>query len=175
MISNQKIRCYITNAVPTAAGAIELAMSETPFTLHGSRCLVTGYGRIGKILSRMLCAIGARVSVEARKFSDLAMIAANGYDAIELNSLPDRVADFDIVFNTIPYMIFNREILGKLKPNALLIDLASRPGGVDFDAAAQMGIKVIWALSLPGKVAPVSAGTIIKETITNVIAEMKKG
>lgn len=163
----------IKNAVPTAEGAIEIAMGETPFTLHGSKCLVTGYGRIGKILSKMLCGIGAQVSVEARKFADLAMIEGNGCRAISLGELSHHVGEFDVIFNTVPYLLFDKEILERMKKDALLIDLASRPGGVDFDAAAQMGIRVIWALSLPGKVAPVSAGAIIKDTIVNVLNEMK--
>lgn len=163
---------HITNAVPTAEGAIEIAMTETPFTLHGSKCLVTGYGRIGKILSKMLCGIGARVSVEARKFADLAHIEGNSCKAVPLCELVHHVGEFDVIFNTVPYLIFDADMLRRLKKDALLIDLASRPGGVDFEAAKQMGIRVIWALSLPGKVAPVSAGAIIKDTIVNVMQEM---
>jgi len=43
---------------------------------------------------------------------------------------------------------------------------------VDFDAAKELGIKVIWALSLPGKVAPVTAGEIIKGTVINILQEL---
>lgn len=163
---------HITNAVPTAEGAIEIAMSETPITLHGSKCLVTGYGRIGKILAKMLRGIGAKVSVEARKYADLALIEGHSCEAIALGELAHHVGEYDIIFNTVPTMLFDREILCKVKKDALIIDLASRPGGVDFDAAAELGVKVIWALSLPGKVAPVSAGAIIKDTIVNVLKEL---
>ncbi len=162
----------IRNAIPTAEGAIEIAISETPITLHGSKCLVTGYGRIGKILSEMLCGMGARVSVEARKYADLAFIEGHGCEAVPLAELPSRVGEFDIIFNTIPALIFDKDMLKKTKKDALIIDLASRPGGVDFDAAAELGVRVIWALSLPGKVAPVTSGTIIKDTIMNVISEL---
>ena len=79
--------------------------------------------------------------------------------------------NFDVIFNTIPFPIFNRDILSRLDKNTLLIDLASRPGGVDFKAAAELQIKTIWALSLPGRVAPKSAGQIIKNTILNMIKE----
>lgn len=162
----------IRNAVPTAEGAIELAIAETPITLHGSKCLVTGYGRIGKILSKMLCGLGAHVSVEARKYADLAMIEGHGCNAMSLKELGHHVHEFDIIFNTIPALIFDAELLKKVGRNTLIIDLASRPGGVDFEAASKMGIKAIWALSLPGKVAPVTSGAIIKDTILNVMREI---
>lgn len=168
-----KIHAHTANAVPTAEGAVEIAMSETPFTLHGSKCLVTGYGRIGKILSKMLRGIGARVSVEARKYADLALIEGNSCEAVSLGELSHHVGEYDVIFNTVPTLLFDREMLEKVKKDVLIIDLASRPGGVDFDAAAQLGVKVIWALSLPGKVAPVSAGMIIKDTIIHVLNEMR--
>jgi dipicolinate synthase subunit A len=160
----------IYNAVPTAEGAIQLAMEELPITIRGSNCLVTGYGRVGKMLSQMLVALGARVTVAARKYSDLAWAGSRGCCTIELQQL-DKAGSFDVIFNTIPFPIFNREILGGLDKNTLLIDLASRPGGVDFKAAAELQIKTIWALSLPGRVAPKSAGQIIKNTILNMIKE----
>ena len=50
--------------------------------------------------------------------------------------------------------------------------MASKPGGVDLEAAAQLGVKVVWALSLPGKVAPVTAGRSIKTTIYNILHEL---
>ena len=133
---------------------------------------MTGYGRIGKILSKMLCGLGAHVSVEARKYADLAMIEGHGCEAMSLKELGHHVHEFDIIFNTVPAVLFDAELLKKVRKNTLIIDLASRPGGVDFEAAAKMGIKVIWALSLPGKVAPITSGAIIKDTIINVIREM---
>lgn len=161
----------IRNAVPTAEGAIEIAISETPITLHGSKCLVMGYGRIGKILSKMLFGMGANVSVEARKYADLAMIEGHGSHALSLGELSHHIHEFDIIFNTVPALILNRELLKNVKKDTLIIDLASRPGGVDFAAAADLGIRVIWALSLPGKVAPITSGAIIKDTIVNVLNE----
>lgn len=162
----------VLNAVPTAEGAIEIAMSETPITLHGSKCLVLGYGKIGKILSSMLSGIGAQTYVEARKYADLAMIEGHGCEAVPLCELKKRIHEFDIIFNTVPSMILHEEILRNINKNALVIDLASKPGGVDFDAAKRLGIKVIWALSLPGKVAPVTSGKIIKDTIMNIMTEL---
>lgn len=162
----------IRNAVPTAEGAIEIAIAETPITLHGSKCLILGYGKIGKILSKMLFGLGAQTSVEARKYADLAMIEGHGYEPLALCELKSRICEFDVIFNTVPAMILDGNLLKHVKKDALIIDLASKPGGVDFQAAKESGVKVIWALSLPGKVAPVTSGTIIKDTIMNIINEL---
>lgn len=162
----------VRNAIPTAEGAIEIAISETLITIHGSKCLVLGYGRIGKILSKMLSGLGAQTFVEARKYADLAMIEGHGCEPLPIDSLPCRIGEFDIIFNTVPALILDGELLKRVKKDALIIDLASKPGGVDFEAAKEIGVKVIWALSLPGKVAPVTSGMIIKDTITNIINEM---
>lgn len=160
----------VSNAVPTAEGAIQLAMEELPVTISGSRCLVTGYGRVGRALAGRLAALGARVTVAARRFSDHAWAQAQGCTAVELTHLRES-GDFDVIFNTIPSLIFDEAHLRALDKNTLLIDLASRPGGVDFPTAAELQIKTIWALSLPGRVAPKTAGLIIKNTILNMMKE----
>lgn len=79
------------------------------------------------------------------------MIEGHGYEPLPLDNLKDHIHEFDIIFNTIPSLILDDEILTKVKKDALIIDLASKPGGIDFDAAKSYGLKVIWALSLPGK------------------------
>ena len=131
-----------------------------------------GYGKIGKILAKDLYGMGAQTHVEARKYADLAMIEGHGYEPLPLDNLKDHIHEFDIIFNTIPALILDDEILAHVRKYALIIDLASKPGGVDFDAAKSYGVKVIWALSLPGKIAPVSSGAIIKDTIMNIIKEL---
>lgn len=162
----------VLNAVPTAEGAIELAMQELPVTLHLCNCLVTGFGRIGKILARDLAFLGADVTCSARKSSDIAWINSLGYNAVYTKNLSEHVHNCTVIFNTIPHLIFDREILRNLRPGTLIIDLASKPGGVDFKSAESLGIKVIHALSLPGKVAPATAGKIIKDTLLNILNEM---
>lgn len=160
----------VHNAVPAAEGAIEIAMHEYPGTLNQSRCLVVGYGRIGKILASMLRGLGANVTVSARKYSDIAWIESYGYSS----ALTDKVCDkeqYDVIFNTAPALIFNRRFLSKMHNKPLIIDLSSPPGGVDYEAAQKFGIKAIHALSLPGKVAPKTAGEIIKNTIYNMMEE----
>ena len=164
----------VLNAISTAEGAIKIAIEETPKNLHGSNILVLGFGRIGKVLSHMLNGLGAKVSCEARKNSDLAWIKAYGYDAIPLSELNENLYKFDIIINTIPYIVLDREALENVKEDALVIDLASNPGGVDRKAIKEKQIKFVWALSLPGKISPITSAEFIKETLFNVVKDMEK-
>ncbi len=160
----------VCNAVPTAEGAIEIAIREYSGTINGSRCLVTGYGRIGKVLAQMLKGLGAEVYVSARRKESLAWIKLGGYNAVEHGRIIDS-GEFDIIFNTVPSLILDSKIMAKIAVNALIIDLASGLGGVDFESAKRMGIPTVHALSLPGKVAPKTSGEIIKNTIFNILEE----
>jgi len=162
----------VLNAIPTAEGAIQIAMEEMPITLHNSNALILGYGRIGKTLAKMLQGIGANVYVEARKYADIAWIKSYGYKPVSLAELSQTVKEMNVIFNTIPSIVLNYDILKILNPECLIIDLASKPGGVDFDKAKELGLRAIWALSLPGKVAPVTAAEFIKDTVFNIIEEL---
>ena len=163
----------VKNAVPTAEGAIEIALQEMPVTLSGPSALVVGYGRIGKILSAILAAMGVKVTVSARRLGDLAWIEASGYKAVHTSMISANMNEYDIIFNTVPSIVLGEEALSCMNPEALVIDLASVPGGVDIEAAKGLNRRVIWALSLPGKTAPISAGKIIKDTICNILNELE--
>lgn len=160
----------VRNAVPTAEGAIEISMREYPGTVSGSRCLVAGFGRVGKVLAWMLRGIGANVTVSARRPADLAWIESYGYHSV-LTARIGFEERYDLIFNTIPAMIFNRRVLSELRGCSLLVDLASAPGGVDFEAAEKIGIKAILSPSLPGRVAPKTAGEIIRDTVCHMMGE----
>ena len=162
----------VLNAIPTAEGAIQIAMEELPITLHNSNALILGFGRIGKILAKMLQGLGTNVYVEARKYSDIAWINSYGYQPVPLGELKSFLPGMDVVFNTIPHVVLDAEMLKAIQPEGLIIDLASKPGGVDFESAKSLGKKAIWALSLPGKVAPVTAAKFIKDTVYNIIDEL---
>lgn len=158
----------ILNVIPTAEGAIQIAMEESIVTLHGNKCLVLGYGRIGKVLSKMLNGIGAKVYCEARKDKDLAYIRAYGYNPIDLEELNKFLPQFKYIFNTIPSLILDKEKLEYINRDTIIIDLASSPGGVDFEYAKEKGIKSILALGLPGKVAPHTTAEYIKEVLNKI-------
>lgn len=161
----------VANAVATAEGAIKIAIEETPCNIAWSKCLIIGFGRIGKVLASRLKGLCAEVSVSARSCADIAWIDAYGYKTLNTNKLKGKLQDFDIIFNTVPARILGQELLEEINPSALIIDLSSKPGGMDFTAAGNLGLKAIWALSLPGKIAPVTSGEIIKNTIYNMLLE----
>ena len=162
----------VLNTIATAEGTIQIAMEETQRTVHGSNVLVMGFGRIGKVLAKMLDGIGAKVYCEARKNEDISWIKAYGYNPIHLNDLNENLGKFDIIINTIPFQILDSERLDLIKKEAVIVDLASNPGGVDRRAAREKGLKVIWALSLPAKVAPLTSAEFIKETLYHVLKEL---
>jgi dipicolinate synthase subunit A len=166
----------ILNAIATAEGAVEIVMRETAYTLWGANVLVIGFGRIGKVLANRLTAVGASVTVSARSCADHAWISAYGYknaDTLALGEAGNALNGYDIVINTVPSRVLDAERLKRLKDGCLVVDLASKPGGIDFKAAAELGINAHWALSLPGKVAPLSSAKIIRDTIRNMERELQ--
>ena len=155
----------ILNTIPTVEGAIEIAIKNTEITLHNANILVAGYGRIGKLIAKILKDMGANVTVSARKNEDFAWINTYGYNKLEYKDLVENVEKYDIIFNTVPYMLFDEEVLKRINKECLIIDLASKPGGIDFSYANRLGVNCIWALGLPGKVACKSAAKYMLEVI----------
>ena len=152
------------NAFPTCEGALQLAMEQTAFTLQNARCLVIGAGRIGMLLARKLYALDAQVAVSAR-------FAAAGLHALDTRRLAGHLAGFDLIFNTVPAPILTTEVLSDMKPPCFIIDLASLPGGVAADTLLPDGCRVLHALSLPGKVAPLSAARAVFDTVDTILHE----
>jgi len=159
----------ILNSIPSAEGAIQMAMEKLPITIHGSNSFVLGFGRVGKTLARMLNGIGARTTVVARKRPDLARVLEMGYRPLHLSELHQHIHEADVIFNTIPALILDHKLLSLMNKDALIIDLASSPGGTDFTAAKKMGLQAILAPSLPGLVAPKSSGKILAQVIPQLI------
>lgn len=147
-------------------------MENSEITLHGSKCIVLGFGRCGKVLAHMLKGIGADLSVEARSGVDLAYIESYGYHPVPLKDLTDYIGQYDFIFNTIPSLVLDEKRLVGVKEDCLVIELASKPGGIDFEVAKRLGIKVVDGQSLPGKVAPETAAKIIFDTILNAYSDM---
>jgi len=164
----------VLNTIATAEGTIQIAIENTNKILHGSEVLILGFGRIGKVLARKLAGLSAKVTCAARKDEDLAWIQAYGHKATNINSIGENLKKFDLIINTVPHMILTEERLKNVKQECLLIDLASNPGGIDKKAVKDKNLKFIWALSLPGKVAPTTSAEFIKDTIYNIIKEIYK-
>ena len=162
----------IKNAVPTAEGAIEIALRELPVTLYKTTSLLIGSGRISRVTAPLLSAFGSKVTVASRNPDSLLWNEINGYNTLNTAFISESANDYDLIINTAPKRILTGDILSLLKKDCLVIDLASRPGGVDMEEASRLGVKVIWALGLPGKCAPVSAGQIIGSTVLNILRSM---
>ena len=164
----------VLNTIATAEGTIQLAIENTNKILHGSEVLILGFGRIGKVLARKLAGLSAKVTCAARKDEDLAWIQAYGHKATNINTIGSNLNKFDIIINTVPHIILTEERLKQVKKDCLLIDLASNPGGIDKKTVKDQNLKFVWALSLPGKVAPTTSAEFIKDTIYNIVKEIYK-
>lgn len=159
----------LLNAIPTAEGAIRIAMEVLPVTLHGSSVLVLGFGRVGQALAPRMRALGAKVTVAARRKEQRALAAVMNLDAESTENMKDHLHLYDLAINTVPAQMLGVEELAAMKEHAAVIDLASLPGGVDDESAAALGVKVIHALGLPGKEAPITAGRYLKDTVYHLI------
>jgi len=161
----------IANAVPTAEGAVQLAMEHLPITIHQSRVLIAGFGRVGRCTAQRFRALGAQVSVCARSPSQLTLAESMDLLPLPLSDLGKLPQDWDLIVNTVPAVLFTRAVLEQTQ--ALLLELASPPGGFDRAAAQELGRKLISAPGLPGKVAPVTAARIIQKTVLQMLDELR--
>ncbi len=161
----------IYNSIPTTEGALMMAIQNTDITIHGAQIIVLGFGRVGMSLARALYALGARVRVGVKRPEHIARIFEMGMQPFHLDDLKQQVANVDILFNTIPHLLVTAEIIAQMPQSALIIDLASKPGGVDFRFAEKRGMKALLAPSLPGIVAPKTAGQLIANTLSRLIAD----
>ena len=161
----------VRNAALTAEAAAATLMEMLTESISAVPVLVLGHGRIGRLLSAILKALDAKVTVAARRFSELAWIRSEGMTPLEFRLLDEEIGKFKVVFNTVPAPVLTKEKLVLMDKNALIIDLASEPCGTDFVAAEELGITAKKALGLPGKFAPKTAGEILKETVLNVLSE----
>ncbi len=159
----------IYNAVPTAEGVVGVLVEKLPITIHGMKCGITGYGKVGKTVAKTLKNLGANITIFARKEKDLADAFSNSYESKYITALEDEYHNFDVLINTVPTKILGAIQLKKLNPDCILIELASSPFGIDFQAAKELALDVIKASSLPGKVAPKTAGEIIGRSILPII------
>ena len=164
----------VLNTISTAEGAIEIMISNTNKIIHGSKVLILGFGRIGKVLARKLAGLSAKVTCAARKDEDLAWIRTYGHIGTNINTIGENLSEFDVIINTVPHLILTEDRIKYVKEDCLLVDLASNPGGIDKKAAKNKNLQLVWALALPGKVAPVTTAEFIKDTVYNILKEIYK-
>ena len=155
----------LKNAVSTAEGAVAQAVFHSPLQIQGSQCLVLGFGRCGSVLAEKLKLWSAEVTAAARSKAQRALAETFGVRAVSLEDLKQEICRADFIFNTIPSLILDRECLELCKKEVLIVDIASAPGGVDFEAAEELGIDARLCLGIPGKYAACSAAAILTETM----------
>ena len=164
----------LCNAIPTAEGCIGILMAERTRTLWNSAILLAGFGPVGQALGVRLAALGAQVTVAARRPAQRALAESFSLRAVDLARLEQTAPAFDTVVNTIPAPVLTEAVLAALRPGSLIVDLASRPGGTDFAAARRLGHRAIHALSLPTACAPETAGEALARTVCEILAEREE-
>lgn len=169
LMKNEKIT--ILNAIATAEGTIMEAIQSSDQNLHGSNCLVLGYGRCAKVLALKLKGMDAKVTIAARSAEALAYAEATGLQVLSLSKMESHLTAFDYIFNTIPALILDKNCLDQVKPNSTIIDIASAPGGVDYEYAMHKKLKAKLCLGLPGKVAPKTSADILVDEIITLLKE----
>ena len=164
----------IRNAIPTAEGCIGILMKERSRTLWGSSILLTGFGPVGQALGVRLAALGAQVTAAARRPAQRALAESLGLRSVAIDRLGQIAPAFDTVVNTVPAPVLSEAVLARLRPQSFIVDLASRPGGTDFDAAQRLGHRAIHALSLPAACAPETAGEAVARTVCDMIGQREE-
>lgn len=164
----------VGNAALTAEGAVGLLLRESERALWGSRVLLCGFGRIGKLLALRLQAMGAELTVAARGAPDRALAEAFGCEALAFDALEGRIGDFDFIVNTVPARVLTEPLLCLIRQDALLLELASPPGGFDRLLAENIGLHALAAPGLPGKSAPLSAAKLMRQAIYACIQEQEE-
>ncbi|MDY0395954.1 NAD(P)-dependent oxidoreductase [Virgibacillus halophilus] len=145
-------------------------MEQTDYTMHSASVMVLGFGKVGMTTARLFSAVGCNVSVAIRKNSAAARVREMGLKPLYTHHLSEEIGQYQIIINTVPDLVLDESLLNIVSSKALIIDLASSPGGVDFSVADELGIRTIHALGLPGKVAPKTAGSIIADTFVSLLS-----
>lgn len=151
------------NAYLTAEATVSVLHSLLERSLNNLEIFVCGYGRIGKQLCRIFSSLGAKMYVYARR--------KEIRDEIENDGFISKPLEFslscNVVLNTVPSIIFNKEMTDNLSKNTCLVELASLPGGFEDNS------KVYIASGLPGKIFPKGSAEIIYDTIKNLFPYRK--
>lgn len=161
----------IYNSIPTMEGTLMMAIQNTDITIHHSNVIVLGFGRVGMTIARAFYALGANVKVAAIESELLARVYEMGLEPIHLDDLEKHIQKVDVCINTIPAQVLNAKVILQMPNSSLIIDIASKPGGTDFRYAEKRGIKAMLAPSLPGIVAPKTAGQIIANVLSKLLIE----
>ncbi len=154
------------NAALTAEAALGVGMQAAARSLKNLEVAVVGYGRIASRLTRSLLLHGARVRVFARRAEARLAATLDGATAYDTTQLGRSLGGVRLLYNTVPAPLLTRETTAHLTDCAV-VELAS--GRENISLPAREGISLHFAHSLPGRVFPVSAGSIIAQTVDAAI------
>lgn len=164
------------NAIATAEGAISELIRKSPYNIKDAKIIVTGYGKCGRALAIRLRALGARVTILARRKEVRKLAKKEGFYAADFAFGPEEAMGTTMVVNTVPAPVVTELILRELPKDAYILDIASAPGGVDFDVARECGIRSDLLLGIPGKYAPMESAYILARAMERfTLMESRKG
>lgn len=164
----------VQNAVATAEGSIAEAIRRSVVNLHGSGCLILGFGRCGEILANKLKGLSCDVTVMARSRAARAKAEAYGYHSMSFDSA-GAINSFLFVFNTVPARVVERPFLEKLGKDVVVIDIASAPGGVDLEACSELGLNAGICPNLPARYAPKTSAKILAMAVWKQLMCAERG
>lgn len=164
----------VFNAIATAEGAVLEAVKNQPTNLHGSKTLILGYGRCAKVLGAKLKALDAQVSICCRNKEAQGWAEASGHKVISFDQLEQEISDFEYIYNTVPAIVLQGDVLKKIRKDAIVLELASQSGGIDQEAAQMEEIRVVHCPGLPGKYAPKVSGEKLAEFVIETLERLSK-
>ena len=162
-MKNEELVLY--NSIATSEGAIAEAIKNSNTNLHDSSCIVLGFGKCGKTLAIKLSGLSSKISVALRSSKSKIEAQIHGFNIVEFRDFEYHIGEYDFVFNTVPDLILDSKILDQTKQGVTIIDIASFPGGVDYEYASKSGISAHLCLGLPGKYAPKSSAVYLVHCI----------
>ena len=182
-LKNEKYRQYdymldealtVFNSIATAEGALVRAIEEGTGNISGSRCMVIGYGVCAKTLASRLQGLKAEVTVCARRKEARGLAETEGHHVTDFLGLTQELKTIDYVFNTVPAPVLQNKELTRMQQDAVIIDIASAPGGVDFDAAKELGIAAFLCPGLPGTYAPRASAAAMVKMVLEIREEQRR-
>jgi len=153
------------NAYITAEATVAEVLRYGARSIAGQKVLVTGYGCCGLRIAKIFASLGAEVTVAARREEVRAQVLADGFKACDFIGIKDVIGEMQTVINTVPAMVITEELIRKMSTESLIIDIASKPGGTDFEAASRHGITAKLSLGLPGIYTTTSSAKLLKDAI----------
>lgn len=168
---NQREDFAYLNAVPTAEGAILYALENTERSLFENNILITGFGRVAKLLADRIKGLCKNITIAARSDKDLAYAKALSFNTLHINNLENYISSFNLVFQTVPGLVLTPNLLNCMDKDSTIIELSSKSVGTDYEYAKTIGIKVVHAPALPEKISPITAGNILTKSVLSIISE----